>query len=341
MPGKQCGMKCFCEKCNMMTDCDVKIVEESYPVYDERITIKASVAVCKTCGSIVFNEDLDSANLLLAYDEYRKKHKLLAAKEIVSIREQYGLSQRSFAKLLDWSDKTIRRYEAGAVQSRAHNFLLLYLKDPQNMHEFLQKNEVLLEQKQLQKLQERLAALNTAQAEDFDYGYVSNLFPHDLTLENGYKEFDFDKFASCVLFFINQSPELLIVKLNKLLNYSDMLFYKRNGVSLTGARYVHLPYGPVPDQHKILYGIMEKRGIISSEFEQLDNGYEKHILKIGKTQIDDSLSSNEIAVLDEVNKKFASFGSKQIADYSHNERGYKETQQGQVISYAYAADLEW
>ncbi|MBR5964542.1 MAG: DUF4065 domain-containing protein [Treponema sp.] len=333
-------MKCFCEKCNSMTDYDVKTVDESYPVYGEQITIKASVAVCKTCGSIIFNEELDSANLLLAYDAYRNKHKLLTAKQIISIREQYGLSQRSFAKLLDWSDKTIRRYESGAVQSKAHNCLLSFLKDPQNMHEFLRLNEVLLDQKQLQKLQERLASLKSTQAEDFDYGYVSRLFPSELTIENGYKEFDFDKFASCVLFFIRRSPELLIVKLNKLLNYSDMLFYKRNGVSLTGARYVHLPYGPVPDQHKILYGILEKRGIISSEFEQLDSGYEKHILKIGGAQIDDCLSKEEIAVLDEVNKKFASFGSKQIADYSHNEKGYKETQQGQVISYAYAADME-
>ena len=39
--------------------------------------------------------------------------------------------------------------------------------------------------------------------------------------------------------------------------------------------------------------------------------------------------------------KFASFGSKQIADYSHNERGYRETKQGDVISYAYAADIKW
>lgn len=33
--------------------------------------------------------------------------------EIKKIREQYGLSQRSFAKLLNWGDKTICRYENG------------------------------------------------------------------------------------------------------------------------------------------------------------------------------------------------------------------------------------
>ena len=104
---------------------------------------------------------------------------------------------------------------------------------------------------------------------------------------------------------------------------------------------MHLPYGPVPDQYSILYGMLEKRGIVVSEFEQLENGYEKHVLKAGKSTIESMLTPQELAVLDEVLKKFALFGSKQIADYSHNERGYKETKQGDIISYAYAEFIEW
>ena len=277
----------------------------------------------------------------MAQNLYRQRHKLLTARQIIDIREQYGLSQRSFAKLLDWGDKTIRRYEAGAVQSKAHNSLLLFLQDPQNMNKFLKQNEITLDEKQLKKLRERVALLNNDNSDDFDYGYISNLFPSTLSLENGYKEFDFDKFASCVLYFIDKLPELLIVKLNKLLNYTDMLFFKQNGVSLTGTRYVHLPYGPVPDQYSILYGMLEKRGIVTAEIEQFENGYEKHLLKAGNVKIESTLTQQELLVLEEVNKKFASFGSKQIADYSHNERGYKETKQGDIISYAYAEDIEW
>lgn len=334
-------MKCYCENCNVMADYTVQTVSESFPVYGEQVKIQASVAVCKTCGAILFNEELDSKNLLMAQALYRKKHKLLTPEQIVELREQYGLSQRSFAKLLDWGDKTIRRYEAGAVQSRAHNSLLLFLQDPQNMSDFLKQNEIMLDEKQLKKLRERIALLNNDNSDDFDYGYISTLFPSELSLENGYKEFDFDKFASCVLYFIEKLPELLIVKLNKLLNYADMLFFQQNGVSLTGTRYVHLPYGPVPDQYTILYGMLEKRGIVTSEFEQLENGYEKHLLKAGNLPVESNLTPHEVSVLDEVVSKFASFGSKQIADYSHNERGYRETKQGDVISYAYAADIKW
>lgn len=58
-----------------------------------------------------------------------------------------------------------------------------------------------------------------------------------------------------VLFFANKSLELLKTKLMKLLNYSDMIFYKENGVSISGLRYVHLPFGPVPENFDML---MEK-----------------------------------------------------------------------------------
>ena len=333
-------MKCFCEHCNKMVDYDTKSVVASFPVYGEQIQIQSSIAVCKECGSEIFNEQLDSNNLLLAQNEYRKKHKLLTASEIIAIREQYGLSQRSFAKLLDWGDKTIRRYESGSVQSKAHNSLLLFLQNPQNMDNFLTQNEITLDEKQLKKLKERLSLLQKDKSQEFDYGYISNLFSSELSIENGYKEFDFDKFASCVLYFIKASEELLIVKLNKLLNYSDMLFYKQNGVSMTGTRYVHLPYGPVPDQYALLYAMLEKRGIVTSVYEQLDNGYEKHLLKTGDAVFDYSFTPQERSVLETVKNKVASFGSKQIADYSHNERGYKETKQGEVISYAYASEIE-
>ena len=108
--------------------------------------------VCAECGEELFNEELDSATLINAYNEYRRRHKLLLPEEIRKIREQYGLSQRSFAKLLNWGDKTIRRYENGAVQDRAHNSLLLFLREPENMRTYLTENEVALDEKQVAKL---------------------------------------------------------------------------------------------------------------------------------------------------------------------------------------------
>ena len=74
-------MKCYCEQCNSMSDFEIKPQTEIFPVYGEHIEIQANVAVCKTCGSVIFNEELDSKNILIAQNEYRKKHKLLTANE--------------------------------------------------------------------------------------------------------------------------------------------------------------------------------------------------------------------------------------------------------------------
>ena len=90
--------------------------------------------------------------MLSAYNEYRRKHKLLFPEEIRKIREQYGLSQENFAKLLNWEDKTICRYENGSIQDKAHNSIILFLRKPENMKIYLTENEVTLDEKQIKKL---------------------------------------------------------------------------------------------------------------------------------------------------------------------------------------------
>ena len=108
--------------------------------------------VCAECGEEFYCEEFDNATLINAYNEYRRKHKLLLPEEIKKIREQYGLSQRSFAKLLNWGDKTICRYENGSIQDKAHNSLLLFLREPENMRTYLTENEIVLDERQKAKL---------------------------------------------------------------------------------------------------------------------------------------------------------------------------------------------
>ena len=93
------------------------------------------------------------------YNEYRKKHKLLLPDEIKNIRETYGLSQTSFSRLLNWKDKTIQRYERGAIQDKIHNSLLLFLKKPENMKMFIEQNEINLDEEQLTILNKKIDEL--------------------------------------------------------------------------------------------------------------------------------------------------------------------------------------
>lgn len=329
----------YCEECGKEVNTKIVTKRESYEVFGEEIDLDAQVLVCAECGEEFFSEELDNATLISAYSKYRKRHKLLLPEEIKGIREQYGLSQRSFAKLLNWGDKTIFRYENGSVQDRAHNSLLLFLREPSNMRTYLMENEIALSEKQTKKLLARVDTLENNGKLCGGNKLLSNIFTKVPCEENGFKVFEYEKFCAMVLFFAHKSKELLKTKLMKLLNYSDMIFYKENGVSISGVKYAHLPYGPVPENFDIIFGAMEADGIAHIEI-CYDNGYEKHKVIPDEDIPEAVLSKEETEVLERIYEKFSNFGSVEISDYSHKEKGYKETSKGEIISYAYARDIE-
>lgn len=110
----------------------------------------------------------------------------------------------------------------------------------------------------------------------------------------------------------------------KLLNYSDMIFYKENGISMSGLKYVHFPYGPVPENFDILLGKMAADHIAHIEVVY-ENGYEKHQV-IPECDIPENIfSEGELEVLERIDAKFKDFGSVDISNYSHKEKGYCAT----------------
>ena len=332
-------MRKYCEECGREVETKIITKKECYDVCGEQIEVDAQVLVCAECEEELYCEELDNATLTRAYNEYRRRHRLLFPDEIKKIREKYGLSQRGFAKLLNWGDKTICRYENGSIQDKAHNSLLLFLREPENMRTYLTENEISLDERQKAKL---LAAVEKLE-QDAEYRVGSRIF--DLFFsrtpceENGFKGFDYEKVCAMVLFFAHKSSELLKTKLMKLLNYSDMIFYKENGISMSGLKYAHLPYGPVPENFDILLGKMAADHIAHIEVTY-DNGYEKHQVIPECDISEDIFSAEELEVLERIFVKFKDFGSADISNYSHKEKGYRSTKQGEIISYSYAKDIQ-
>jgi putative zinc finger/helix-turn-helix YgiT family protein len=329
----------YCDACGKKVKTQIITRQETLKVFDEEITVDAQILVCAECGEELFCEKLDSATLVKVYNKYRKKHKLLLPEEIRKIREQYGLSQRSFAKLLNWGDKTICRYENGSVQDKAHNSLLLFLREPENMKTYLTENEVALDEKQKAKLLEIVDKLTQDNEYCVDKRFIDRYFSNIPSEENGYKGFDYEKLCAMVLFFAHKSSELLKTKLMKLLNYSDMIFYQENGISMSGLKYAHLPYGPVPENFDILLGKMSADHIAHIEVTY-DHGYEKHQVIPDSDIPEGVFSEKELEVLEKIYIKFKDFGSVDISNYSHKERGYRSTKQGEIISYAYAKYIQ-
>lgn len=332
-------MRKYCEECGKEVETKVITKKETYDVCGEPIEVYAQVLICAECGEEFYCEEFDNATLINAYNEYRIRHKLLLPEEIKKIREQYGLSQRSFAKLLNWGDKTICRYENGSIQDKAHNSLMLFLREPENMRTYLTENEIVLDERQKEKLLDTVEKLE--QDKEYQVGgrFFDLFFTRIPCEENGFKGFDYEKLCAMVLFFAQKSSELLKTKLMKLLNYSDMIFYKENGISMSGLKYAHLPYGPVPDNFDMILGKMAEDHIAHIEVAYYGD-YEKHQV-IPECDITEGvLSDAEIDVLNRIYEKFKDFGSVEISEYSHNEKGYNATKNGEIISYAYAMDME-
>lgn len=332
-------MSKYCENCGRNVDTKVITKKEVYDVCGDSITVDSNVLVCANCGEEFFCEEFDNNTLINAYNEYRRIHKLLLPEEIKRIREQYGLSQRSFAKLLNWGDKTICRYENGSIQDKAHNSLMLFLRDPHNMREYLDENEIVIDEKLKAQLLENVEKLENKTEHQVCGRFFNLLFSKSPCEENGFKEFDYEKLCAMVVYFAQNSQELLKTKLMKLLNYSDMIYFKENGVSMSGLRYAHLQYGPVPDHFDIILSKMTEDHIAHIEVSY-DGVYEKHKV-VSECDIPENvLSDEEVDVLNRVQRKFKHFGSVEISEYSHKEKGYQNTASGEIISYMYAMDID-
>ena len=332
-------MKRYCEECGKEVETKVITKKETYNVCGESIEVDAQILVCAECGEELYCEQFDNITLVNAYNEYRRRHKLLTPEEIREIREKYGLSQRCFAKLLNWGDKTICRYENGSIQDKAHNSLLLFLREPENMRTYLTENEIILDEKQKAKLLYTVDRLEQDKEYRVEKHFFDLFFSKTPCEENGFKGFDYENLCAMVLFFANKCDELLKTKLMKLLNYSDMIFYKENGTSISGLKYAHLTYGPVSYNVDILLGKMAADHI--AHIEVLYDGiYEKHQVVPERGFPEDVLSDEENGVLERVYEKFKDYGSAEISEYSHKEKGYINTNTGEIISYAYAKDIQ-
>lgn len=331
-------MKKYCDSCEREVETKIITKHEKYEVKGEPVEIDARVRVCTVCGEELWDNDLDGQTILDVYNIYRKRHNLLFPDEIRKIRERYGLTQKSFSRLLGWREHAIQRYENGSVQSKEENELLVRLSDPDEMKAYISKRKDELSDKLYKQISDAIECSKKNETVQSDELYISSHLADKPSSDNGYRSFDYEKFCAMVLYFANQKSELLKTKLMKLLNYSDMIYYKENGISISGTEYLHLPYGPVPRLFDILLGTMEKDDEISVNITY-ENNYEKHRV-IAKEPIPPGvLSQDELAVMERVYQKFLNFGSHAISDYSHRERGYKETPPNKIISYEYARDM--
>ncbi|HEX3038163.1 MAG TPA: type II TA system antitoxin MqsA family protein [Oscillospiraceae bacterium] len=149
-------MSKVCPECLNEAETEIKEKNEQYVVKGQEFIIKAKIKCCKTCGAELWDDELDSNNLLTAYNLYRETNGLLFPEEIKSIRLKYGLTQSSFAKILGFGEKTITRYENGALQDMAQNNLILLMQNTANFLELWNRNKNVLQSTEIKKVEKLL-----------------------------------------------------------------------------------------------------------------------------------------------------------------------------------------
>jgi len=330
----------FCSDCEEKVKTDIVQKEETFTVKGEKVSVPVSVLVCSKCKNELFDEELDSANLASAYNEYRKQHSLLLPSKIREIRERYGLSQRSLGRLLEWGEITVNRYETGEIQDAVHNEVLELIDNPENMRTIFEKNMHLLSPSVREALKKRIDDIvqNTA-AERFEL-HLSDYLLKDRSIDeySGYKSFDLEKMQQMIVYLLNHVKSVYKTAINKYLWYMDFLSFKEYSVSISGSRYVHLPYGPVPDNYDIILDLMLSKMVDKEEvvFKE-DIVGERFVAKVAPDLTD--FEKEEIKVMDRVISHFCDFNASQLSKYSHKEKAYIETENGEKISYELSKEL--
>lgn len=151
---------------------------------------------------------------------------------------------------------------------------------------------------------------------------------------NGYRAFSLEKMAAMISYLANRTSDLYKTKLNKLLFYSDFVNYYLNGQSISGSRYVHLPYGPVPDGYEETLETLNHYGVI--DVSQQNSA---ELIRGTESRAADFLTADEQKSLDWVLGSFGSMSASQLTELSHREKAYSNTRTGEEIAYEYAKFL--
>lgn len=123
----------YCDHCGKKVEFQTFEKEKTATKKGVAFTYVETYCVCAQCGAYVDDPDIGETNLQRYYDAYKSAVGLLTRKEIIAIREKYGLSADIFGLILGLGAKTITRYENGAIQTRSADNLIRLADDIANM----------------------------------------------------------------------------------------------------------------------------------------------------------------------------------------------------------------
>lgn len=332
-----------CPFCNEKHEVIFKVEPSKALINETPVEYNESYYYCSIEDEEFIPKDLLKKNLLAARDAYRTLKGLLTSEEIKNVRKQYNLTQKEFAQLLGWGDVTIQRYETKLIQDETFDQQIRYVRDnPKLALEELEKHKSKFDDvNRFNAIELMIKSLVKTKSIQYLTKQIIESYYIDfrnVSEDNGFKLLDLEKVENMITFFAQNSSRLYKVKLMKLLWYADSLFFKRTQHSMSGLVYAHLPYGAVPIAHEdILRYVQTSINVMEEEYENGSVGYK---ITLKNNYMKYNLSKDEIIVLHEVLQKFDNMGSRKISDYMHKEVAHRETDEGEIISYRLANQIE-
>lgn len=283
------------------------------------------------------DEHFSALNYNQVVNQYRVRHHIPFPDQIKEIRLKYDLSATRMSDILGLGTNSWRNYEGGEVPSTAIATLIHTMANPETFMQHVQSCAELTD-KERDRILNHIHKLKTGSCFCTDPLCRFEVKPDIYT---GFKAFDRIKTKHVILYF----SELLKpyrTKLNKLLFYSDFVHFRDNAQSITGLVYKAIPYGPVPNNYDMLFGILSEQGIIDIDYIITQNGEFEKILPNPQYQFDASLfSPTELEVMTYIADKFKDITASDIAEISHREAAWKDNIDGKkIIPFTYAFGLE-
>lgn len=263
--------------------------------------------VCDESGEEFTDEATGEINFTQVYNQYREENNIPFVNEIVKIREDCQLSKADMGRLLGFGENQYYRYELGEVPSPSNGRLMRTLIDNREaLICAIQESSIKDSNKE-----KALSALNKLTAKENEDRTIYNLlFQVKRSIYNGYAITNVNKVRQMILYFLGHMNVGYKTALNKLMFYADFLMYREHCVGISGLSYSALPYGNVPNNFKVLYGIFD-------EVEEIDD--ERPYFK-PLTVCDLSVfSENEVRVLEYVAEKMAKQASTALSETNHLE----------------------
>lgn len=287
-------MKCLNCDCENFESKNIRFNPE---IKGEEVEVVVPSFVCVNCQTPLMDGQKMNVLRRSAADKYRKQHHLLTSEEIIKYRASLGMSQAAFANYLKVGEASIKRWETYYVQ------------------DVVQDDHIRL------KCDEAYAELNALEVHW--KSHASDIF-------SGNRPFCLELFKQAVKYLIGFTKTPLF--LNKALFYADFKHFQKYGMSITGARYIHLEYGPCPDQFQNIYQLFLAKGVLISGGHHALKSVEKADLTV--------FSDSEKEVLTAIARIAHRDKGQKLLKISHEEQAFKKTEPLQLISYTLSKELK-